>query len=428
MSFDPAALTNDQRLRILDGSLSVAAFGLKPQSLEELLGEREDDKLWRPRTDKLVDAIGIVLPLRFNQLTQRIENEGRSVDGDFLSTLYLQLAELHLLEVSKDRAADAATVVARRNAYHPVRDYLNGLDTALRPEEWAKIATMCLGTLCPWAQIHLQRQLIGLVARVIKPGCKLDTALVVHSPDQGIGKSTMWEALGGEWFSDSLGDLHNLKDDILQLHSAWIHEWGEIDAVVGKRESETLKKFLSARKDDVRKPYGRGVETLHRSCGIVGTTNRNDFIKDPTGNRRFPVITVSQVNLDWIENNRDAIWGSALHAFHAGDPWHYTQAENAQISEHARLYAATDPLLDAVETWAEDHPDITSVAVARVIFDISRDRLGDQELSRQVARRLGQLGWQRSDVRARGFLPDGSKHDKSTLWLRSTAPADQFNF
>ena len=52
----------------------------------------------------------------------------------------------------------------------------------------------------------------------MKPDCKLDTALVVHSPKQGIGKSTMWAILGGQWFSDSLGDLHNLKDDVLSLH------------------------------------------------------------------------------------------------------------------------------------------------------------------------------------------------------------------
>ena len=134
---------------------------------------------------------------------------------------------------------------------------------------------------------------------------------MIHSPKQGIGKSRMWAVLGGEWFSDSLGDLRNLKDDVLSLHSAWIHEWGEIDAVVGKRESETLKKFLSAQVDNVRKPYGRGMETLHRSCGIVGTTNRDDFIKDPIGNRRFPVISVTQVNTDWLTEHRDAIWGSA---------------------------------------------------------------------------------------------------------------------
>ena len=233
----------------------------------------------------------------------------------------------------------------------------------------------------------------------------------------------MWAILGGQWFSDSLGDLRNLKDDVLSLHSAWIHEWGEIDSVVGKRESETLKKFLSAQVDNVRKPYGRGVETLPRSCGIVGTTNRDDFIKDPTGNRRFPVISVNSVNTDWVKANRDAIWGSALAAFNANTPWHYSNEENAQISANAQNFAPEDVVLNAVESWCDDNPDIREVAVARVIWDIDRSRLGDQEHSRQIANRLRTVGWTRSNIRTRGVLPDGSKTDKAFRWIRPNAPS-----
>ena len=398
----------------------------KAQTLDDLLGPVEDNKLRRPRTDILTKALALVLPLKFNLLTQRIENDGTAIDGDFLGTLYLQLAEFHKLEVNKDRAADAAMVVARRNAYHPVRDYLNSGLPQLHPIDWDEIAFKAFNVSDPWAQIHLQRQLVGLVARAIEPGCKLDTSLVIHSPKQGIGKSRMWAVLGGEWFSDSLGDLRNLKDDVLSLHSAWIHEWGEIDAVVGKRESETLKKFLSAQVDNVRKPYGRGMETLHRSCGIVGTTNRDDFIKDPTGNRRFPVILCFQVNIDWLTEHRDAIWGSALAAYKANTPWHYSTEENEAVSAHARLYAAEDVILDAVESWCDDHPDIKSVSVARVIYDLNPDRIGDQEFSRQISKRLRQLGWQKSKTRKRGTLPNGSKYDKAFHWewgsTESTAP------
>jgi predicted P-loop ATPase len=395
----------------------------RAETLDDLLGPVEDGKLRRPRTDKLTQAIDIVLPLRFNELTQRIENDGKEVDGDFLNTIYLQLAELHELEINSKRAADAALVVARRNAYHPVRDYLNSGLPKLEEVDWQQIAACCLNTPEPWAQVHLQRQLIGLVARAIKPGCKLDTALVVHSPKQGIGKSTMWAILGGRWFSDSLGDLRNLKDDVLSLHSAWIHEWGEIDSVVGKRESETLKKFLSAQVDNVRKPYGRGVETLQRTCGIVGTTNRDDFIKDPTGNRRFPVISVNSVNTDWVKANRDAIWGSALAAFNANTPWHYSNEENTQISADAQNFAAEDVVLNAVESWCDDHPDLTEVVVARIVWDINRMRMGEQEYSRQVGNRLRILGWTRSKTRTRALLPDGSKTDKTNQWIRPTAPA-----
>lgn len=387
-------------------------------SLDDLLGCAEEGKLRRPRKDKLTAAISMVLPLEFNQLTGRIENNGSEVEGDFLSTLYLQLAEKFQLDVSKDAASDAALVAARRRGYHPVRDYLNGLNTQLSKADWEQIAHRCFDSVSGPAQLFLQRQLIGLVARALDPGCKLDTALVIHSSRQGIGKSTFWSLLGGDWFSDSLGNLSNLKDDIITLHSAWIHEWGEIDSVMGKRESEALKKFLSARRDDVRKPYGRGIESLQRSCGIVGTTNRDDFIKDPTGNRRFPVFSVQQVNLDWVDKNRDAIWGSALAAYRNGDHWHYSHDENELITQTAAQFAADDPIFDAVQTWIEDNPEKKEVCTPVLVHFINHDRLNDRELGRQVGNVLRRLGWERSRQRARGYLPNGNRHNAATVWIR----------
>ena len=91
------------------------------------------------------------------------------------------------------------------------------------------------------------------------------------------------------------------------------------------------------------------------------------------------------------------------------------------MSANARLYTAEDVILDAVESWCDDHPEITSVSVARVIFDINRDRVGDQEFSRQVSKRLRQLGWKKSKTRTRGVLPDGSKYDKANHWESDSA-------
>jgi hypothetical protein len=329
-------------------------------SLDALLGPAAEGKLRRPRNDKLTNALGMILPLKYNLLTGRIERNGEAIHGDYLGGLYLELAEEHQLDITKDRAIDAAIRVARKNAYHPVRDYLNSIEDTLPPEDWAAIDVRCFGKEDPTGMsgLHLQRQLIGLVARAMDPGCGLQTALVLHSDQQGVGKSSFWRILGGEWFSDSLGDLRNLKDDLLQLHAAWIHEWGEIDMVMGKQESEALKRFLSASRDDVRKPYGRGVETLQRSCGIVGTTNRRDFIKDPTGNRRFPIISISSVDLGWVAANRNAIWGSALAAYRHGTRWQYDTYENTLVSANALAFAPEDPLRESIDAWAEDNPTV----------------------------------------------------------------------
>jgi hypothetical protein len=394
--------------------------------LDALLGTAEEGKLRRPRTDKLTQAIELLLPVRYNLLSNRIELEGQPIHGDYLNGLYLELAERHGLEVAKDRAIDAAMRVARQNAFHPVQDYLNGITEQLSPEEWASIDVLCFGTEDPggWSCVHLQRQLIGLVARALDPGCELHTCLVLQSDAQGIGKSRFFKTLGGEWFSDSLGDLRDLREDRLQLHSAWIHEWGEIDNVIGKRESETLKRFITCNRDDVRRPYGRGTEQLLRSCGLVGTTNRRDFIKDPTGNRRFPIIEVRRIDLEWVQANRDRIWGSAVAAYKAGQQWHYDHGEHQLISADARRFAAEDPLRDVLESWAEDHPAMNEVPLLRVFWDLRNDcpdywdRRRDREFMRQASLAFGSLGWGPMPTRVRCLLPDGSRTDKATVWKR----------
>jgi len=269
------------------------------------------------------------------------------------------------------------------------------------------------------SSLHLQRQLIGLVARAFKPGCDLHTALVLQSDKQGIGKSKFWKVLGGQWFSDSLGDLKNLKEDTLQLHSAWIHEWGEIDRVLGVRMSETLKGFLSRSWDDVRKPYGRGYEQLMRSCGIVGTTNRRDFIKDFTGNRRFPIITIERVSLEWVRENREKIWGSAIEAFRSNVRWYYNETENAAITQNAQDYAAPDPLREQLETWLEENPKLIEIPVAHALIEMGYiDLRRDKQICRAMARHFQSMGWVKTTKRQRYALPNGLRTDKTSGWIR----------
>jgi hypothetical protein len=408
----------------------AGAIGLAiDEQLAALLGPGEEGRLRKPPKDLLTQVVETVVPLRFNELTNRIENDGQAVDGDFLGTLYLQLAERYSIDVPKERAADAALLASRRRSYHPVRLYLQDLENRavrLSPEDWAALDARIFSNeeSSGWGIVHLQRQLIAAVARAMKPGCEVHTALVLHSDQQGIGKSSLWKILGGPWFSDSLGDLKDLKEDRLQLHSAWIHEWGEIDAVMGKRDSETLKRFLSCSQDDVRRPYGRSIEQLKRSCVIVGTTNRRDFIKDPTGNRRFPIISIKQIETGWVQDHRDAIWGSALAAYRAGDRWHYEGAEIKQLNDAALGFAADDPLRDQIETWAEDNHNVQEAPLARILPEagcIAWGERPDQKLYRQAAGVMRGLGWARTASKSRYLLPNGDRTENTWGWVRDAA-------
>jgi len=99
----------------------------------------------------------------------------------------------------------------------------------------------------------------------------MDTALVLHG-NQGIGKSTFFNILAGEWFTDSLDKLDSSnKDELLKAHQSWVIELAEIENALSKTAISKIKQSMSAKTDQIRFPYGRKTEKCPRGFVICGT-------------------------------------------------------------------------------------------------------------------------------------------------------------
>lgn len=162
-----------------------------------------------------------------------------------------------------------------------------------------------------------RKTLCAAIARVLTPGIKFDSMLVLNGP-QGMGKSTLIAKLGGEWFSDSLS-LSDTKDKTAaeKLQGYWILEIGEL-AGLKKAELETLRSFLSRQNDIYRASFGRRATPHLRQCVFFGTTNaEKGYLRDTTGNRRFwPVKTPGGGKRQSWQITKDEvlqIWAEALY-------------------------------------------------------------------------------------------------------------------
>lgn len=237
---------------------------------------------------------------------------------------------------------------AQANAYHPVRDYLNSLVWDGK-ERVSRLFPDYFGASDrPFERAASKCFLIGCVARVMEPGCKMDSMPVLEGK-QGIGKSTALSILAGEWFSDSL--IPQQEPNCYQvLGGVWIYEMSELAAMRG-REVERIKAFMTSRVDRYRQSYGRTVEDVPRQTVFCGTTNASHYLADETGGRRYHPIRCDQVDLEALRRDRDQLWAEAAHLYREGEPWHLSGAVavvQADVVEQRRHEDPWESIVDAV--------------------------------------------------------------------------------
>lgn len=225
---------------------------------------------------------------------------------NYLSTVY-QIKGKGIID-------DAITEVMNQNKFHPVREYL----TALNWDGTERVDSLFIDFIgaedTPYIRAVTRKWLCGAIARVMEPGIKFDTAIVLYG-EQGLGKSVILERLGGKWFNNTLQDIKT-KDALEQIQGAWINELAELSPTY-KNDNEIVKAFLSRTTDRFRVPYGRRTEEYPRQCVFAGSTNNLLFLKDRTGNRRFWPISGNKLrkvrnSWDLLKDEVDQIWAEAF--------------------------------------------------------------------------------------------------------------------
>lgn len=217
---------------------------------------------------------------------------------------------------------DALQEVTQDNKFHPVREYLKGLTW----DGECRLDTLFIEYIgaedTEYIRAVTRKWMCGAVARVMDPGVKFDTAIVLYG-SQGLGKSLILERLGRKWFNNSLVDIKT-KDALEQIQGSWIVELAEL-APTYKNDNEIVKAFISRTSDRFRSPYGRRTEEYPRQCVFAGSTNNLMFLKDRTGNRRFWPITGDKdrkTKNSWglSKDEIDQLWAEAFVYWSGGEP------------------------------------------------------------------------------------------------------------
>lgn len=372
--------------RPLTKSYASACYILRSAQLRELVlgpGALEfNEQTLTPTLDRKPFTDALILTLR-----ERCENLLRSTKG-------------RPLEFSRDTLEQAVLQVAHEKPYQPVRDYLRSLrwDGVERIDHLAEDALNISPTVLQ--RSILRKWMISTVARPLRPGCKVDNVLILVG-GQGVKKSTFFATLGGEWHRDSMMDLQS-KDAYQMLRSAWIFEWSELESMTRSRDASTVKAFITSRVDSYRPAYARAVEEHPRTCVIVGSTNDDRFLADPTGNRRFWVVPApTDINVDVLAATRDQLWAEAVAMFDGGESWWLERNEEGQLAASQDGYVIRDPWEEIVVDYVEaQHAKGHVVTTGAILSDAIEKRTAQQEKGDEmrVAAILRRAGFERARV------------------------------
>lgn len=331
--------------------------------------------------------------IRWNELAQRAEWNSRPLDDSDLIDIRLIL-EANDFEPTIGDVLPAVIRHAKDNAFHPIRDYLRSLkwDGTPRLDNWLQATMGAPDT--PFVRAVGRKTLIAAVARAFKPGCKVDTVLVLEGP-QGIQKSTAIATLFGEEFtaeSVNLFDQHNKM--VMAMMGAWCVELAEFIAIT-RRDENQVKGMLSMRSDRVVLPYAKMASDHPRQCIFFGTINPGEggYLTDSTGNRRYWPVPVVKAEIKRIASRRDDLWAEAYKAFLADEPWWLSSEEEALAKEQV-----TDR--EEYDVWQEIiHEKLirggimsTSVAAALSAIGVPAERM-DKKAQNRVGKALRACGF-----------------------------------
>lgn len=191
--------------------------------------------------------------------------------------------------------------------------------------------------------------LLAAVRRARDPGCKFDQIMVLEGP-QGGGKSSALAALCPlrEWFSDGIEMGLNGKEMMELTFGKWIIEAAEMSGMK-KRDVEHIKSFASRTTDRGCLKWEKIGSERPRQFIVIGTTNDDKYLLDETGNRRFWPVKVGTIDLERLRQDVHLLWSEAAYREAQGESIVLPQELWEAAAEQAEMRMVDEPWTDRLD-------------------------------------------------------------------------------
>jgi len=356
---------------------------------------------------------------QFNEFLQR----NQMLNGH---NVFEPISDLHVLQIQeavqlggyrgakKEVLRDALDIVCHEHPYHPICSWLNAEhdDKIPRMSHWL---VDCLGAEdTPYNRAIGRMFIIAMVARVMQPGCRADYMLILEGP-QGIQKSHACRILAGaEYFDDHVPLME--RDPVrasMALRGKWLMEVAEMDSF-NRWNIDNLKAFVTRTTENFTPKFGRAPVSEPRQCLFIGTTNREDYLVDVTGGRRFWPVRCGEIDIERLAAMRNKLFAEAVTAYRNGEHWWPdAEFEAEHIKPEQEERQQPDAWIDDIRPWLLTRSQVTLMQVWKECISTSNGDATNYHRHQQVrvADCLRQLGWE-----------PGRRLKQAQLWVEKPKP------
>jgi predicted P-loop ATPase len=354
------------------------------------------------RNDKVFES------LRFNQLSYSPEH---IVDGklerwqdkdDSKARFYIeQKYKIH----SREKLDDALRILFAEREYHPIKQIIEDVEWDGVPRlqtlfiKWLK----CEDT--PYIREVTRLVFAGGIHRLYNPGCKFDDVAVLIGTHQGEGKSTFarWLAIKDDFFTE-VTEIEGQKG-IEAIEGAWICEIAELLAVTKTKEVEAVKSYITKLVDRYRRPFDRRTTDHKRQCVFIGTTNKEQFLTDKTGNRRWYPVKVSSTGYELHDHKEEVqadilqAWAEAKHLYDKGELQPYADRNLlGDIRAKQEQAVEDDYRVGMIETYIKEKDKVCIMELWKyaLVNEYSKPTRRESNEITLILQSLG--GWERGKV------------------------------
>lgn len=331
--------------------------------------------------------LGVVI--RYNVISKEeellIPNEAYSVDNQANASFAWLQSWCARFQMPTDKLGDFVTYLAERNLYNPVAQWVTS-------KPWDGVSR--LEAFCDTIKAHdeendptiknmkrtlMKRWMISAIAAAFQPNGVSAHGVLVLQGDQYVGKTKWFKSLVPEKLGltqDGMMLRPDDKDSVKQAVSFWLVELGELDATFRKSDIAALKAFLTRKNDVLRRAYARKESHFARRTVFFASVNPQQFLHDPTGNRRYWTISAREIDhshgLDMQQ-----VWAEVLTLFNAGETYFLLPEEMASLNHSNEDFTVIDPILERLQTqlnWQSEKSYWQWKSVTDVLVSIGMER------------------------------------------------------